>query len=165
MSFSPRNGKVTLRSNLNFFFCAGTVLRLSQERAATGKCRAEHGTVWSLRNNYEQIPATRWIDQTRDLQYHQIHRAETPLRPIPPMINSRQDELAKCLAELLKPVVTHHSSHIVDGTSEFCSDLNKFTKDRDMRETKTTTNSHCHVCDMRDTHVFSIDISPLKSVY
>ena len=54
-----------------------------------------------------------------------VHKQGVPLRPILSMVNAPQQELAKWLAELLKPVVLKYSKHTVKDSFEFCSVLDE----------------------------------------
>ena len=55
-----------------------------------------------------------------------IHKPGNPLRTILSMINAPQHELAKWLAELLKPVLEKFSEFNVKDTYDFCQQLDEF---------------------------------------
>ena len=55
-----------------------------------------------------------------------IHKKDVPLRPILSMINAPQHEMAKWLAELLKPVLKKYSAHATKDTFEFVDDVREF---------------------------------------
>ena len=55
-----------------------------------------------------------------------IHKKDVPLRPILSMINAPQHEMAKWLAELLKPVLNKYSAHATKDTFEFVDEVREF---------------------------------------
>ena len=75
---------------------------------------------------YERI---RPVGSTRPRMYGlpKIHKPGVPVRPILSMTNAPQHELAKWLAELLRPVVQKFSEHTVKDTFDFCSNIDGFT--------------------------------------
>ena len=53
-----------------------------------------------------------------------VHKPDPiPLRPILSMVGSAQHELARWLTEVLEPVLTRYSSHVVSDSFTFCDDL------------------------------------------
>ena len=56
-----------------------------------------------------------------------VHKAKPiPLRPILSMVGSAQHELARWLAEVLQPVLTHYSFNVVKDSFSFCDDLREY---------------------------------------
>ena len=62
------------------------------------------------------------------------------------MMNSRQHEMFKWLAEILHPVVNFYSTHTLQDTFHFCQDLDEFVE------------AHS---DMRNTFMCSFDVTSL----
>ena len=76
-------------------------------------------------DEYERI---RPSGSTRPRMYGlpKIHKPEPfPLRPVLSMVGSAHHELARWLAELLKPVLEHYSTHTVKDSFQFCDELRK----------------------------------------
>ena len=98
---------------------------LQQERALQAYLlRAKKGN--KIRKDvYDRI---RPVGATCPVMYGvpKIHKPGNPLRPILSMINAPQHELAKWLAELLKPVLEKFSEFNVKDTYDFCQQLDEF---------------------------------------
>ena len=98
---------------------------LQQERALQAYLlRAKKGN--KIRKDvYDRI---RPVGATCPVMYGvpKIHRPGNALRPILSMINAPQHELAKWLAELLKPVLEKFSEFNVKDTYDFCQQLDEF---------------------------------------
>ena len=62
------------------------------------------------------------------------HKSGVPLRPILSMVNAPQHELAKWLAEVLKPVVRKYSDHVIKDTFDFCDAIDESLVDHDAKE-------------------------------
>ena len=60
-----------------------------------------------------------------------IHKPGAPLRPILSMVNAPQQELAKWLAGILRPVVDKYSERTIRDTFEFCDHIEQFSKEND----------------------------------
>ena len=77
------------------------------------------------RDIYNRI---RPVGTTRPRMYGvpKIHKPEVPLRPILSMVNAPQQELAKWLAEVLRPVVHKYSKHTIRDSFEFCQNIDSF---------------------------------------
>ena len=74
------------------------------------------------------------VGATRPRMYGvpKVHKQGVPLRPILSMTNAPQHELAKWLAELLKPVLDKYNEHTVRDTFQFCENIEKFASERDV---------------------------------
>ena len=85
------------------------------------------------REVYERV---RPVGSTRPRLYGvaKVHKLGTPLRPILSMIKAPQHELAKWLAEVLKPVLAKYSSHLLKDTFEFCEHIEQFSEENDCSE-------------------------------
>ena len=64
-----------------------------------------------------------------------LHKPGEPLRSILSMVNAPQHEMAKWLAETLKPVVDKYSDHTVKDTFEFCANIADISAHSDITNT------------------------------
>ena len=63
-----------------------------------------------------------------------LHKPGMPL-PILSMVNMPQHEMAKCLAEILKPVVDRYSKHTVKDMFKFCTNMEDLLANCDIMNT------------------------------
>ena len=82
------------------------------------------------RDVYERIKPV-GTNRPRMYGVPKIHKAGIPLRPILSMTNAPQHEVAKWLAEQLKPVVKKYSTFTIKDTFEFCEKLEEFQAEND----------------------------------
>ena len=59
------------------------------------------------------------------------HKASIPLRPIPSMIGSSQNELAKWLCTILQPVLNRYSTRCIKDSFSFAKIIQDLTTDSD----------------------------------
>ena len=57
------------------------------------------------------------------------------MRPILSMVNAPQHAMAKWLTEVLQPVLTKYSEHVVKDSFQFCSTIQGFASERDVSQT------------------------------
>ena len=95
---------------------------LLQERALQAFLLRQQKAGKISKGVYERV---RPVGASRPRMYGipKIHKDGTPLRPILSMVNAPQHELAKWLAEVLKPVVEKYGKHTVKDTFDFCTKL------------------------------------------
>ena len=60
-----------------------------------------------------------------------LHKDGVPLRPILSMVNAPQQEMAKWLGELLRPVVVKYGARTLKDTFEFCERIDQFASEND----------------------------------
>ena len=103
---------------------------IQHERALQAYLLRAHKDKFLDKDTYERI---RPVGTATPRMYGvpKLHKEGTPLRPILSMINSPQHELAKWLADILKPVVKKFSKHTVKDSYEFCQDLDDFVNSDD----------------------------------
>ena len=63
-----------------------------------------------------------------------VHKKDIPLRPILSMINTPQQELAKWLTDIFKPVLNKYSTYALKDTFELCEHLQQFSDENDCSE-------------------------------
>ena len=107
---------------------------LLQERALQAFLLRQNKAGHITREVYDRI---RPVGSTRPRMYGlpKVHKQGVPLRPILSMVNAPQQELAKWLAELLKPVVLKYSKHTVKDSFEFCLILDECSATQNLSET------------------------------
>ena len=106
---------------------------LQQERALQAFLlrRSKDGDI--SKDIYERI---RPVGTSRPRMYGipKVHKTGVPLRPILSMTNAPQHELAKWLAELLRPVVNKYSEHTVKDAFEFCQNIDECSANHDIAD-------------------------------
>ena len=107
---------------------------LKQERALQAFLLREWKAKHITRDTYDRI---RPVGSTRPRMYGlpKLHKPGAPLRPILSMVNAPQHEMAKWLAETLKPVFDKYSNHTVKDTFEFCANIADFSAHSDITNT------------------------------
>ena len=103
---------------------------LQQERALQAFLLRAVNAGHIRRDVYDRI---RPVGSTRPRMYGipKLHKAGVPLRPILSMTNAPQHEMAKWLAEVLRPVVNKYSRHTIKDTFEFCRNIEEFQSQND----------------------------------
>ena len=118
-----RDGKFELIGNVEDYDTT-----VQQERALQAFLLRAHKNGHLTKGEYERV---RPVGSSRPRLYGvpKIHKPGAPLRPILSMVNAPQQELAKWLAEVLRPVVEKYSGHTIRDTFAFCEHIEQFPKE------------------------------------
>ena len=103
---------------------------LQQERALQAFLLRASKEGHITKEQYQRIRPT-GSQRPRMYGVPKLHKTGIPLRPILSMIRAPQHELAKWLAEILKPVVDKYSEHAIRDTFEFCENIENFSAEND----------------------------------
>ena len=107
---------------------------LQQERALQAFLLRARKNGHISKEVYERI---RPVGASRPRMYGlpKLHKQGVPMRPILSMVNAPQQEMARWLAGLLRPVVMKYGDRTLKDTFEFCDDLERFVTDNNVEGT------------------------------